>query len=233
MTKNKKLGFVATAFIASSFVLAGGVTALNYNKTNAETVGGTITISDNFTQAGSMSDLNAYAYSHVAKSPDGHSFGLMPIDKWAATANPESGWITYKVEADEGYVLQDTVVAFRGALNGCSCNLIWGKADVRVYASPNGQDWKYIYSQRTNNNTPEGDWNQARTYYDLSVELPDVYDGLEEVYVRYELVVPSYTELNDFAVLKGHDSIEAWWGASGPYMRADDETRTVLVYRED
>lgn len=256
MTKTKKLGFVATAFIASSFVLAGGVTALSYNKTNAETVGNPITISDDFTQAGSMSDLNAYAYSHVAKSPDGHSFGLMPIDQWAQMANPESGWITYKIEADDGYVLQDTVVSFTGAISARSCTKTWSETDIRVCVSANGQDWSYVYSQRTDNKNPatgsaygpEGDWASKYKWYDMSVELPNAYDGLEEVFVRYELRQATYTALNANAmsstyVVEGEDgnpllddagnqikanytSLEHYWGSD----RADDETRSVLVY---
>lgn len=178
--------------------------------TASAAVGADIVIEDDFTKTSfidgesDVKNSNAYEYSGVscAKGFAEEGFGLIPCETFMSSFfRPDDGYITYKVQADEGFYLQSASVDLTSYVSHCSKDEYIGedKTNVKVYVATETTAFTQVFSH-----IPKESWlgttgssseriNNAKNNV---IDISDYVSGAAVAYVKIELLHPSYEDLS-------------------------------------
>lgn len=154
-----------------------------------------INVSSDFGVAGKVSkDFGIFEYSHVTKDENGNpDWGLIPAASWGAYVPAGTGYITYKIQADEGYTLKDLELNFDAVYGHCGVGEYYGNTNLKIYTSTDNATWKCVYDMFRIKHDNIGSWV---TYNDCVFDCSETTDGQNVIYIKFELVQPSFSALS-------------------------------------
>lgn len=141
-----------------------------FNSTTGETVKcmnadkSDVWINDDFNN--SLTE-NSY-YEKSGMSTDGlgqRAYGMIPSDKFLTEVNLNAeGYITYKVSAEEGYVLGNVKLKSYVSFLHAGISDDWSNADIKVQISYDNETFTDVYSLRADEKILDT-WIDGNTYY--------------------------------------------------------------------
>ncbi len=183
-----------------------GMYSVNLSATQKEI--SDLTLSSDFTSAGlTAASNNVFENNNVTTDANGHAtYGLIPAEKWGASVKLLSdAYVTYKLNAVNGYALSSLNVDLDVAFGHCSIAMQAVKTDVVVAVSYDNVYYKDVYSLRQDatavavgESEPKGAGiTETDKRYELELDLTDKISATSQLYVRIKIVSPNYSELTE------------------------------------
>ncbi len=199
-TLSKKFKFIA--IISSLLLIASMIfTGLTFNnKASAEELGKDIVISENYKSVDgdtppetTINGSQIFQKSNVIQGPIS-TFGIVTGSAWDAYVSMGDGYVVYKLQADEGYVLGNSSMTFSGLHGHQSCGGLFGasNSDIRISVGSDGINYETVYSLAI---AIDGNWQADVDYYNIPVAIGYLVEGLSEVYIKIDLIAASIQEL--------------------------------------
>lgn len=162
-----------------------------------------VSVTDNFEDGTQLSNLNMLEYSNVIK--DQHAgnadYGLVPAFVWSDPASISTGYVVYKLSAEDGYVLNNLQAEIKVRFGHGKIDEQYATSDIKVAVSANNRIYTDVYSMRSDTeicadgeDTPKGLITEDVKRYTISLDLSGnaVIAGRTDIYVKIILVAPDY-----------------------------------------
>lgn len=195
--KSKRLLSIVLALLCAATVFAATDVVAEENS-DERVSGARIVITDDFGTSGKIADYDGvFEYNNLCKDVNGNKdWGLVTGASWGAATTAGKGYITFKVEADDGYTLNGMSVKFNAYHGHKSLTEYFGrsKTNLVVYTSADNTKWKRVYDLAL---IKYSMWGNGNLYNDCRIDCSEVFDGETVAYVKFELVHVDYSGLTE------------------------------------
>ena len=191
--KNKLfIVFIALTLLLTCFTFC----FLSNSENKANAAANDIVVTDNFKKTDEnpvprmLTDGTIYEYSNVCTSPGKDSgFGIIAAESWGPFVKTGNGYVTYKIAANDGYVLGKTSLTFSARHGHQSQGELYGAgtSNVRVYISYDNVKWRTTYDLASS----MINWASSKEYFNLPVDCSYLFEGQSVVYVKFCLLNPA------------------------------------------
>ncbi len=177
--------------------------------------GADIVITNDFTVISSIEDgnqldmMNIYDYHNVSRATTSSEagYGLIPSSTFSTSVNDTTGdgYVTYKVEADEGYTIKDFSATISALISHTDQPgyIHKDKTNVRVYVATDKLAFSEVFDQQVTNgykgwkNSADSSENRLANTTTNELDLSSYVAGAKVVYVKIDLVHLTLSELSD------------------------------------
>lgn len=207
MLKNKIKFF--SALILSVILLFSAIAIIS--KPVIADDGADIIIEDDFTAvsniegANKLDMMNVYDYSGVSKAEVfvDAGFGLIPAEYYSAMPRTGDGYIVYKIQADEGYLLNDMTIDISAYVTHCDAGQFIGKekTNIKAFVATDRSGYVEVYSYCPTGGGGDYQGYQGSGTKRLEKSRKDTIDitnhivGARTVYVKIELYHLTFEEI--------------------------------------
>lgn len=209
MVKGKK-GIIFLLLLCVACFVSWAIFTLN--NTASAIVGADIVIEDDFTKTSfidgesQLKNCNVYEYSGVscAKNFAEEGFGLIPCGNFMHSFyRPNDGYITYKIQTDDGLYLKTASLDLTSYVSHCSHSAYIGenKTNVKVYVATETMPFTQVFSHYPKESylglNANSDVRIANAKNNI-IDLSEYVVGTTVAYVKIELLHPSYEDLSSW-----------------------------------
>lgn len=254
MRKFYKIFLPLTASVCWSLGLLGAVAfgsavqVASASETESE-LGKTISIYDKFigenhtdTETGKLvwdeyatpiSQSHVFDCYNVANDKES-GYGLVTGDAWGASVSAGDGYITYKIQADEGYLLDGLKFSFTAKHGHQSLPEYYGdkNTNIRVSVSDDNVNYEKVYDLGLQRGFPTSGSMTLRE--DMKKTVDEYAEGKPFVYLRFDMVHLTFAEVaeNHQAIVGDVDKQKIYLHKLGVYLHEVSITATQEAYGE-